>query len=394
MPLVFVHGVSTRKGGDYQDNEKVRNSMFRRFAFTTVFKNPQRVRIESPYWGDHGARFAWGLASIPAGDYEGLGAEEEVPVEVLAQIPEGAAENQVLVDVARTRSLEEAIDLLWAAYAPKADQREAEEAADLAVRAVGYARQYPSPVWLGQVRNDDAFMSELAAAVEEWTPDTGTSIGPDIQNWEALGGFGDVWDRLQETKDRITSAPGRLASTPIIRLARPPLTRMLATFTGDVFSYLAERGTPQAPGPIVKDVLAGLDAAQTSAVDEKLVVVAHSMGGNIMYDILSYFRPELRVDALVTVGSQVSLFEELKLFGLRTLDVQGPDGRVAKPNNLGLWINVFDRNDVLGFAVRDVFEGVTDYSYSTGAALLTHGLYFALPSFHDRLGERLREAGL
>ena len=49
-------------------------------------------------------------------------------------------------------------------------------------------------------------------------------------------------------------------------------------------------------------------------VDEKLIIVAHSMGGNIVYDILTHYMPDLVCDLFLTVGSQVGLLEELKLF--------------------------------------------------------------------------------
>lgn len=92
--------------------------------------------------------------------------------------------------------------------------------------------------------------------------------------------------------------------------------RPAARLMGDVMGYFAERGTVVAPGPIVERITASLDeAARDAAVrGEPLVVLAHSMGGNIVYDVLSHFRPDIRVDLLVTVGTQVGLFEELKLF--------------------------------------------------------------------------------
>jgi hypothetical protein len=116
------------------------------------------------------------------------------------------------------------------------------------------------------------------------------------------------------------------------------------------------------------------------------------MGGGIVYDVLSYYRPDIRVQTLVTVGSQVGLFEELCL--LQAGKQAGcPDGptRVAKLDNVEEWINVFDRNDLLGFATERIFEGVKDFGYSTGRGLFAaHSSYFTMPSFYRRLAERVR----
>ena len=78
---------------------------------------------------------------------------------------------------------------------------------------------------------------------------------------------------------------------------------MRRLFLGDVFTYLDQRGDCSHPGPIVSDVIQTLESAAKAG--SPLVVVAHSMGGEIVYDVLSYYRPDIRVHKLVTVGSQV-----------------------------------------------------------------------------------------
>jgi pimeloyl-ACP methyl ester carboxylesterase len=147
----------------------------------------------------------------------------------------------------------------------------------------------------------------------------------------------------------------------------------------------------------VADVADALEEAsrRVSDDDPHLIVVAHSMGGNIVYDLLTHYRPDLRVDVLATVGSQVAFFEELKLFMESDPSVpsSGAD-RVPRPANVDRWINIFDRNDILSFTTSGVFDGVEDYEYSTGEGiLLAHTTYFLRPSFHDRLGDRLAGPG-
>ena len=171
---------------------------------------------------------------------------------------------------------------------------------------------------------------------------------------------------------------------------RADIHRQAALFLGDVFFYLDRRGDRGHPGSIVDQVVQTLESAVEAG--PPLVVVAHSMGGEIVYDVLSYYRPDIRVQMLVTVGSQVGLFEELCL--LQAGKQAGcPDGpaRVAKLDNVEEWINVFDRNDLLGFATERIFEGAKDFDYSTGKGLFAaHSSYFTMPSFYRRLAERVK----
>src|SRR5690606_22913911 len=60
MPLVFVHGVSVRAGPSYERQTRFRNAAFRRH----VLDDPD-TEIVNPYWGDIGAKAAWGHASLP-----------------------------------------------------------------------------------------------------------------------------------------------------------------------------------------------------------------------------------------------------------------------------------------------------------------------------------------
>jgi hypothetical protein len=163
-----------------------------------------------------------------------------------------------------------------------------------------------------------------------------------------------------------------------------------------VFTYLNTRGDKDAPGEvacIVRDALREGVAKRTTE-DSKLVVVAHSMGGNIVYDILTHFDPAITVDAFVTVGSQVALFKELKLY-VEDKGMPGGAGLTTKPVNIGTWINVFDPLDVLGFAAEGVFAGVRDFAFATQASPLdAHSTYFIRPNFHARLRARLAEVGI
>jgi len=392
VPLVFVHGVGTREGPGFEESVAARDALFRRFMLARALPDPSAVTISNPYWGRHGARPAWGHASLPGDPVEALGPEDEELAMVGAPIlQERPLDEPPLLGAAR-RSLEEAVDLLWATASEESGAGSADELAALAVRAVDYARNEPDRSWLDEVETDQEFVSELEKRVDAWSP-VGASSAHDEPAYEALGAA-ESWARIGEAADRIRGFVGRLAGRAVLEVARAPAHRGTATVLGDILVYLRERGTADAPGDIVTEVAGALDAARDAVTpeDPRLIVVTHSMGGNIVYDLLTHFRRDLEVDLLVTVGSQVSFFEELKLFmeSRGDVPVTPATDRVPRPENAGRWINIFDRNDVLSFAAEGVFGGVEDYEYSTGKGLLfAHTTYFLRPSFHDRLGERV-----
>lgn len=390
MPLVFIHGVGTREGPGFEDSVAARDALFRRFMLARSVPDPAAVAISNPYWGRYGARPAWGHASLPGDPVEALGPEDEDLAVVGGSLLEDRPPEEAPLLATARRSLEEAVDLLWAAAA-EGDGGSADELASLAVRAVDYARGDADKGWLREVATDEEFLAELERRVEAWTPTDATPAeGPE---YEALGAS-ESWARIEEAADRVKGFVGRLAGRAVVEAARAPAHRRTAMFLGDILVYLRRRGTAEAPGEIVLEVAGGLEAARAAAdpADPRLIVVAHSMGGNIAYDLLTHFRPDLEVDVLVTVGSQVAFFEELKLFAESREDVPRTPAtdRIARPKNVGRWINIFDRNDVLGFVAEGVFGGVEDYEYSTGKGMLfAHTTYFLRPSFHDRLGERV-----
>jgi pimeloyl-ACP methyl ester carboxylesterase len=129
--------------------------------------------------------------------------------------------------------------------------------------------------------------------------------------------------------------------------------------------------------------------------DPKLVIVGHSLGGVISYDILTHFDPTIQVDEFVTVGSQVALFEEMTLYkeSRTNLPANPPEDRLESPKNIRRWLNIFDLNDIFGFRVEGVFDGARDFAFETEMGLMeAHGGYFRRPDFYYRLGERLAQS--
>jgi hypothetical protein len=183
---------------------------------------------------------------------------------------------------------------------------------------------------------------------------------------------------------------------PVVRAARPGTNRKAILFLGDIFEYLANRGTPGSGEGRIVQVVAGdfAQAAASQGANDPLIIVAHSMGGIISYDILTYFRPNLVCDLFVTVGSQVGVFAELGLLRAVPVDRSSPPDpnrtKAKVPTNIKRWINVFDPADVLGFKADGVFDRVEDYAFSSNVSSLTaHGMYFDRPHFYERLRARI-----
>jgi len=388
MPIVFVHGVNNRKGGEYRDNEIGRNEFLREIVAPALGLEPGEVSIENPYWGGDGARFSWGMAVLPdAGEsYEKFGAEGDAEafgrtVELVAKSPhiEGGVVERARKDPYGT------VDLLYgAALAGAATPADANAIAKSYLRAVAYlgGKDKPDLAWL-DTASDENFADLLNYHVHK---------DDDVESM----GAGGALDQLKEGLSRLVGAIPDAQTELLNKLARKKLNATVTRFAGDAFAYLSRRGEPGKEGPIVAEVMKSLkkaDGART-AKDNRLVVIAHSFGGEIVYDILTTFWPELEVDDLITVGSQVGLFEEMKLYLASADDIPRhyPDGKVPMPPKLKRWLNVFDMNDVLSYRVTPVFDGAEDFKYDTGySTLQAHGGYFMRPSFYVRLAARLKE---
>jgi hypothetical protein len=341
---------------------------------------------------------------LPEDEYQAFGSGADVFEEIIAEISPGteAAPNSFLLAIAR-ESIVKAVDVVWAASAyttPDAGQSVAEALSALGWKALNYAESNPDLTWLKSVPNDDKFLETLLQEVESWEPTTKVISEKNEAVIESFG-INEIWNHVKTAATNLGNAianlphkAGGLASAPLVNLIRPKAHHGLSLFLGDIFVYLNNRGTKGAEGEIVKTVADAFRRAVTAkkpGVDDQVIIVAHSMGGNIAYDILSYFRPEIECDLLVTVGSQVGLFEELKLFHASDKTIPSQSQKlVARPDNVKRWLNVFDPIDVLEYSIERIFAGTKDYQYKTDTSPLSaHGMYFYRPSFHKRLRERI-----
>ena len=220
----------------------------------------------------------------------------------------------------------------------------------------------------------------------------------------------DVIDEAAERIDDDSEAPAcppglRERSVRRLRGAatslRRPLEDFVPVFLGDVMTYISTRGSAESPGPIIERVLAGLDTAAFAAESrgEPLVVLTHSMGGQIVYDLVTHFLPRMpehrgiRIDYWCAAASQVGLFEELGLF-LESAPDRGPGPAAYPPReHLGGWWNVWDHADLLSFRAEGIVDGVDDSAFFAAGSLATdHYRYLANADFYRALASRVENS--
>lgn len=400
MPTIFLHGVNTRRDPSFEAQQQLTARFLARHLHGARLGNAAINAGETrfPYWGDL-ATPDWSMRSLPSGEIDALGGEVDTDLRpLLAALGENlpdlnAAGREPLLALAR-RDFETAADALvdlalMAGGDPAAT-------ADFAVAAQEYAAAFRRPGgppdWLAACSTDENFLARFLHFVQaSATADVDTQalgVLSAIGNAVAAG-IGRLKLALSSAAGTVLDRGGDLASTRLLRWVRNPLNENLGRFFGDVFYYMDGRGDRDRPGAIVRRVLGEWDAALAAApAGEPLVIVGHSMGGVISYDLLSHFRPDLPVDLLVTVGSQVSHFAEIKLF--KASAPPGPGGLIARPLNVKRWLNIFDSVDIFAYACARVFAGVVDCHYDTHTYVVkAHGAYFKQARFYERLRARI-----
>ncbi len=176
-----------------------------------------------------------------------------------------------------------------------------------------------------------------------------------------------------------------MAAFAISNPARRIFHAQMSAFIGDSFFYFGSRGERFDPGPVPSICIQAIEdaASMRTQEDPDLIVVAHSMGSNIICDILSYFAPQLEIDLVLTVGAQFPLFADLDMFPGFSAD----ERPIPKPDAALNWINFYDPNDFLGYAASGVFDGIIDVPFSSGKfGVATHADYFKFVSFFELMG--------
>ncbi|MGK7880004.1 MAG: hypothetical protein AB4060_07890 [Crocosphaera sp.] len=388
MPLIFVHGVSVRETNDeYWDNLARRDAKFRQTVLKRVLNNSS-AQIFNPMWGNDVPEIPRPNPIIPP---PFPNAPEFGQKNNIVAIPDNTNNEQKLLTLAKN-SFPNFIDLLWmdAERLPEVQNNQALlfSLIDAGITASKNAQKDPKPDFINQAIDDEELIDLLIEALKKWNIGESTSS-------PSFGKQEQVLNAVKTSALEFISKTKNVPDNMILGLLRPSLTQRAIEFFGDALYYQTNRGTKLSPGAIINTIKSVLIEAYEISVNkqEKLIVVGHSMGGNILYDILTYFEPELEVDILVTVGCQASLFRQLKLFTVQDygeMSTYPEETLLPKPSKVGKWLNVFDPQDILGFAFEPVFEDVEDFFYeSPGGIFTAHNDYFKRIDFYERLTQRL-----
>jgi hypothetical protein len=406
MAVIFVHGVNNRiEDPGYETRRLLTAQFLTRFLAGASINGKQLVNVKPvfPYWGNQGAKFAWNMKSLPSGEMEALGPGVTTDLRPLVAAirdalddPKGASD-QPLLTLAK-KSFPRAVDLVTELVLQTATAAQASDAAAFAVDAQVYASGFepptPPPPWLKNVTTDEQFCNQLVIALKAQgaAPGGAQALGVlDKIGNVVSAGAAKLKQATKAVAEKVLDKTGDFASTKVLAWSRGSLNATLGRFFGDVFIYMDGRKDQANPGAIAKFLLDEWDKAIAATPGEPVVIIGHSLGGVISYDLLSYFRTGLVVDLFVSVGSQVSHFEEMKLFKASPANIPGAGGnQVTKPANIKHWINVFDEVDIFSYSCKAVFKDVHDYPYDTKTYVVkAHGAYFEQARFYERLRARI-----
>jgi hypothetical protein len=406
MTIIHIHGVTVRDPAHGQGLERP----FQRWLGPKLSVNQARPGYDSVFWGDSAASFRWELDSRPrtkllqqgaASGFRGLGslrnASRTTPLDTtkLERVSAGPVLGRPagpqttalppLSTVPRADRGDFLADLYLALRAGTPSQKQDELTSNPLLAALADAAEAAAADWdnvVAQKQTEEDQANQLLQILDSKL---------DESSLIAQGGTREWLTRTGETLRRATYWPVDAVSTVFAEL-RPSTHNLFAYFIGDAFMYLANRELNGGPGEIPNRVLVALRRAHTrkKATGERIVVVTHSMGGQLLYDAVTHFAPkdpvlaDLTVDHWITCGSQVSFFAELGLF-LGQSELRKPK-KLQRPKNVLNWTNFYDPNDLVGFVMSPVFEGVRDIEYDTGYGLaFSHSGYLARPSFFRAL---------
>ena len=432
MPIVYIHGVATRNDDTlYAAELKRRLTFLERYIAPAIADDPEHVAIIPIYWGDFGAQFAWNRHSRPPTPLVGQGTTPEITPgeqvalrvelhDALAELPRrpaarvdtggltAAGVGPAAADNAPPLRLKDLTPAQLADLLVATIRLVAADPRDEALAAVAADTLAHDPATHSRLKKCANSREELAVLDALFVQYYGQEVSQD----GGIVGMGTpVWlqrlqDRVAEALSRDADLSGFLLARAAVELLRKPLNEQVTLFVGDVLTYLAERGDAREPGPIPKLALAKLREAHENKLQrggEPLIVLSHSMDGQIVYDLVTHFLPatpayaDIRIDFWCATASQVGLFEEMKRFKASSkLYAAATKLRAPFPDRrfLGGWWNVWDHNDVISFSVREIFsEEVDDEPYDSGMFIAAaHGGYLERPSFYRSFAAKLKAA--
>ena len=439
MPILYVHGVAVRDATGWP---KIKRYL-ERYIAPVIAQDPENVAISRVDWGPLGVDFAWDGASCPPTPLAGMGGGTAAQPTVAQAITLASSPGVFAGLTASLAAASSAGGLVSAGASPIPELGEAvprlkdmtaNQLSDLAVAVLEQvvtdpAEQVSASLAADEVAHHSETLTRLGSCGDRdeeaalfqqlltvaWQ---GETVAPGLLPMGSIGvKLMQFKDRLVETLGRTVRLPGLVFGRAVAEFRRP-LNDGVTLFLGDVFTYLNKRawddgigedtlppGQRKRPGNIPARVLADLTTAQQNQQNrggEPLIVLTHSMGGQIVYDLVTYFLPGLpedqnvRIDFWCATASQVALFEEMKLFLASSSDYSKLKGNRApcpERRQLGGWWNVWDHNDFISYTARRVFEGVDDEPYTTGYSLWgAHSGYLQRPGFFRKFARKLEAA--
>jgi hypothetical protein len=403
MPIIYMHGVNTRDSKHFEPVQEY----LRRIVAPAISPDPKSVSIRPANWFNYCDPPKWGGIARPA-TLLGHGAEierNELLDAIVAKAPPLPAPGSSFTSGQEAKPAERArIDNLsdddladLIAVSAATNTVDALERARIGIAADRITRNVAIRAKLKDAKDLNEQLTILAKAVRDDVKQQSELEAHGVSN--VLEG---MLDRVNESFSRTFGSPGSTASLVAGEL-RPELNAFVTRFLGDLLFYVTRRGAPAAPGPIPKVLIDELALAQENkqARDgEPIVLMTHSMGGQIAYDVVTSFLPtatsSIKVDFWCATASQVGFFEELNMFLASSAKFSKATGRRTPilKKNLGHWWNVWDRNDILSFTTKGIFEdGIDDEPYWSGMSVAAaHGGYLERPSFYRRFAEKLTAA--
>ena len=404
MPIIYMHGVNTRNPAHFAPVLEY----LRRIVAPAIAPDPDKVSIRAADWFPLCDKPKWEGISRPPTILLGHGAEtarSEIIDAIVEKMPRAPPPNSSFtsgqtilpVQTARIDALADT-DLadLVAVSVPTAD-----------VDAVQRAR---IGIAADRVARDPTVRGALKAAetLEEQLDIVAVAVRADVERQSplaaagALDYFRNMRDRVSESVSRTLSSPAA-AATVIAGELRPTLNDFVTRFLGDVLFYMTRRGSPACPGAIPIVLLDELAIAQTDKEargGEPIVLLTHSMSGQIAYDVVTSFLPaarsNIKVDFWCATASQIGYFEELNMFLASLPDYSKATGRRTPlvSNHLGHWWNVWDHNDIISFTTNGIFaDGIDDEEFWSGKSVAAaHGGYLERPSFYRLFADKLKAA--
>ncbi len=450
MPLVFIHGVNVRRSPTYRTRVGLRKRMFEKRVVEPlkgVF--PDLQVADEIYWGNHGAKYLWGLRSVPSiSVLEDLGAGEATAISaseleshaellsLLSEVPTsdgaqggrletlGGTEDSILVKSAQIDGTGTVASVVnaerWALIdemavdddpgtaaldetASRSAEAEGAQIADLLMSMSSTLGDISLlvPAFTSAGSDDEAInvVHMALRAHHEGISDDAPLEALGVGDWlgDKLSALGNGVKRTVELVRRPKANLARSLSLTVLSKGKDPILDKAKFFLGDILEY-AVRGYAE-DAELSETVERALSVvAEQRSPTNPLVVVTHSFGASVFYDLLTTSRFTAPVDLWVSVGAQVSFFAEMRFYrnSPDPDDVPGSDpdhNRLARPENVKKWINVYDPADVLSFLYEPVFEGVTDIKLKDGANVTnSHGAYWGSVDFYEAVREALQES--